>query len=472
MVRTPRQYVKKSNRPDGVAIGILVGFLILASVTATLLFIFVRNLVAGWTLTEMTGVADTGIGSAPSTDQSAVADLPDTPLQEAGPTAEPWDGVSRITILFLGLDYRDWEAGDIPRSDTMMLLTLDPISGTAGMLSIPRDLWVNVPDVGYNKINTAYYFGEIYHLPDGGPGLAMRTVEELLGIPINYYVQVDFYTFIQLIDEIGGIHVTPSEDITVERMSNGYEEVLPAGQDILIDGELALAYARERHLTGDDFGRSARQQEVIMAVRNQILNFNQLPNLITRAPAIYQEVSNGIHTNLSLGEALQLAQLALQIPPDRITRGQISANDVIASTSPDGLDILIPIPDQIRIARDAVFSTGGSAAPLAISTDPAATLTGEAARISLQNGTYTEGLAASTASYLTSQGLNVVDQANANYTASTLLYVYGAKPYTLSYLATLFNVPSANIYNAYDPNAAADIVVIIGDDWAMSNPMP
>src|SRR5690606_1108907 len=118
------------------------------------------------------------------------------PLQvAAGPSAQPWDGASRVTALVMGLEFRDWEAGEVPRTDTMMLVTLDPLSNTAGMLSIPRDMWVSIPGFDNAKINTAYYLGEIYKLPGGGPGLAMKTVEEFLGVPIDYYAQIDFYAF-------------------------------------------------------------------------------------------------------------------------------------------------------------------------------------------------------------------------------------------------------------------------------------
>jgi LCP family protein required for cell wall assembly len=116
----------------------------------------------------------------------------------------------------MGLDLRDWEGGGPSRTDTMLLYTLDPVTHSAGMLSIPRDLWVNIPGFEYGKINTAYYLGEAYDTPGGGPGLAIETVEELLGIPINYYGEVDFDAFVRLVDEIGGIEINVPEEISVD----------------------------------------------------------------------------------------------------------------------------------------------------------------------------------------------------------------------------------------------------------------
>jgi anionic cell wall polymer biosynthesis LytR-Cps2A-Psr (LCP) family protein len=107
------------------------------------------------------------------------------PLQApGGPSAKSWDGSKRVTALFMGLDYRDWEAGNCAsRTDCMMLVTYDPATNTAGMLSIPRDLWVAIPGFGEAKINTAYYLGETNNIPGGGPALAVRRLNYFLSDP-------------------------------------------------------------------------------------------------------------------------------------------------------------------------------------------------------------------------------------------------------------------------------------------------
>ena len=116
----------------------------------------------------------------------------------------------------MGLDYRDWVSGEGPsRTDTMILFSLDPLTLTAGMLNIPRDLWVNIPGYGYGKINTAYYLGEANQLPGGGTGLAVKTVEQFLGVPINYYAQIDFSAFERFIDLIGGIELNIEHEIKI-----------------------------------------------------------------------------------------------------------------------------------------------------------------------------------------------------------------------------------------------------------------
>ena len=203
------------------------------------------------------------------------------------PTPDPWNGTNRVTILILGLDYADWQSEDRlgpARSDTMILLTIDPGSMTAGMLSIPRDLWVTMPGIlGYHKINTAHRFGELYEMPGGGPGLASRTVEQLLGVKIDYYARIDFYAFESFIDELGGIEVNVPEEIKVDPIGEHNTVVLKPGTQLL-DGPTALGYARNRYTADGDFDRSARQHQVIMAIRNRILSLNMLPMLVYKAP--------------------------------------------------------------------------------------------------------------------------------------------------------------------------------------------
>ena len=171
MVRSQKRMASKKSSNKGISTGLIVIFAVLAIATGILAFFIVKNIVNTWTMTELPGVPQVGEGGKPlqvtleGTEYVA-------PLQAAGgPTAEPWDGASRVTVLLIGLDFRDWEAGETPRTDTMILLTMDPISKTAGMLSIPRDMWVSIPGFDHGKINTAYYLGEIYNLPGGGPGI-------------------------------------------------------------------------------------------------------------------------------------------------------------------------------------------------------------------------------------------------------------------------------------------------------------
>lgn len=245
----------------------------------------------------------------------------------------------------------------------MFLVTIDPITQEAGMLSIPRDLWVEIPGFGFNRINTAYMFGEAYSLPGGGPGLAMQVVENLLGIPIQYYAVIEFPTFENLIDEIGGIDVAVKERI----------KIAPIGRDAFwldpkpyhLDGAETLAYARVRKYGGGDFGRAGRQQQVALAVMDRVVGFDMIPTLVTKAPGLYLQLSEGIKTNMSLQEMIALGWLAISIPKDNISQGVIAPPNMIAfHVRPDGANVLRAVPDQIRIMRDEIFVDTSGFGPL------------------------------------------------------------------------------------------------------------
>jgi LCP family protein required for cell wall assembly len=394
-----------------------------------------------------------------------------SPLQPSGgPSATQWDGVSRVTVLVMGLDYRDWEAGNYPRTDSMILLTLDPLSKTAGMLSIPRDMWVNIPNYGYNKINTAYYLAEANRLPGGGPALAVATVESFIGVPINYYAQIDFGAFERIIDEIGGVQLEVKEEITIDPIGKNNTRVLGPGPHLLMGPE-ALAYARARYTEGGDFDRAARQQQVAMAILNRVFKVNMLPTLITKAPVLYQEVSAGVRTNLSLDQVVRLALLLQQIPADNIKRGIIGAGQVEFGKSASGLDILVPLSDKIRLVRDDVFTTGGPVGPSTVGADTAALVKGEAAKVTIRNASGTSGLLARTSEYFKAQGMVVVEEVNVNVVETSSLIIYGARPYTMGYLSKLMSIPPARIAPNYQ-DAPMDMVIILGRDWARKNPLP
>jgi LCP family protein required for cell wall assembly len=330
-----------------LVIGVILDIL-LGGVIAHLVF---RDLSAAWTgkglnpfnpIGRQTEVAPTVPGTTPTL----------IPIEV---TPEPWDGNQRVTILLMGLDFRDWVANyGAPRSDSMFVVTIDPITNQGGMISIPRDLWVEIPGFGHNRINTAYMFGEAYNLPGGGPGLAMRVVEDLIGVPIQYYAVIEFSTFEKLIDEIGGVDVEVKERIKISPI--GRDSFWLDPKPYHLDGAETLAYARVRKYGGGDFGRAERQQQVALAVVDRIVGFDMIPTLVRSAPTLFQELAEGIRTNLSFKEMLALGWLAVGVPKENISRGVISPPNMIAfHTRPDGANVLRAVPDQIRILRDQIF---------------------------------------------------------------------------------------------------------------------
>jgi LCP family protein required for cell wall assembly len=466
---------------------LLVAFLIAIVAVTYLTFISVRDFVARWKITKGEGLAvsqqaDDQPASTPNAlgTPAAVEDLLTAPMQDIGPEPKPWDGASRVTVLVMGLDYGNWsEIRQCPcRTDTMILLTIDPLTRSAGMLNIPRDLWVSIPGFDqYEKINTAYFLGQANNLPEGGPGLAVQTVEQFLGVPITFYAQIDFKSFEKFINAIDGIYIDIKEEIKVDPIGEANTVTLKPGRRKL-RGRIALAYARARYTEGGDFDRADRQQEVIMAILDRVMEPERFPTLLTKAPLLYDQISSGIHTNMNLEQAIQLAWLVYQLPRENIKRGVIAPPEMVelsTAIGDDGVkqDILIPVPDKIRELRDSIFTSTGPASPVSAAGDPKAAMQSEAARVVVKNGSDTSGLAARTQEYLKTQGVNVVEAGNADSLySSTTIIDYTGKPYTVSFLVQLFGISEANIYSSFDPNSETDVVVILGTDWGNSNPMP
>jgi LCP family protein required for cell wall assembly len=473
---------KKSNRRpivfDRTTIITLVVFVILSIGAAFAVYNIARSLVSSWSMTSLEGLPVPPKSTADSSNNTGGNNDPSQPATTSQPvsvnTPEPWDGVSRVTVLLMGLDFRDWEAGETPRTDTMILLSMDPLSKTAAIMSIPRDLWVNIPGFDYNKINTGYYLGEAYNLPGGGPALAVETVEQFLGVPIDYYAQVDFAAFVRFIDEIEGVSVKPEMDVKLVPIGDTFKQTLKAGVRVTLPGDLALAYARARYTEGGDFDRARRQQEVIFSIRDRILDHKMLPKLIKKAPAIYQDISGGIKTDLSLDQAFRLATFALSIDRSNIKSYVIDSTCVTFGFSPDAQEILIPIPDKIRLLRDEAFTTGGPIGPAANGengtiADISTLVKNENARVSIQNGSWMTGLASSTATYLKNQGFNIIEEVNGQASDVTTVYLYNGKPYTVQSFFNIFSNAGLNnprLYNKTDLSSAVDIVIVLGNDWA------
>jgi len=461
---------------DWLTRSLLALILLLAGVGAVYGNRLVRRLVASTTAVSLPGdpvvATDPGeeSGEEKSGDEDEVNDPPVSPEIKL-PDPDPWDGTSRVNVLVMGLDLRDTEEFDkAPRSDTMILLSMDPLNNKAAAIAIPRDMWVPVPGFGHYKINTAFRFGELYDLPGGGPELASRTVEEFLGAPVHFYVQIDFQAFVDFIDHIHGIKITFDEPYKIDRRGK-WNTVILEPDTYVLDGEYALAYARDRDSEGDDFDRSSRQMEVIMLIRQRILEFDQLPNLVLNAPAIYEDLSTGIRTNMNLNQLIQLAWKAKEIPSANIDMVVIGPEHIAFGKSPDGLDVLRPIPDKIRLLRDNVLSEGGVLSPAADG-DLLSRVAEERARVMIVNVSYQPDLGERTAEWLRGMGLEVVGVGFGTSTSVSTVDLQGSTPYALRWLMETAGMTSGHLDHVFTYGAEADIILTLGDDWANNNSLP
>jgi len=463
---------RQSSLPSWAIYGLGAFFVAATLFSAYLVYATVRDFVASWGGSESPGqVVGPNIitQTAQASGSEGATAVPIAPI-----SAQTWNGVDRVTILLMGIDQREGETDTAYRTDSMMLVTVDPVGRTAGILSIPRDLYVEIPGFpDRDKITTANFKGDAYHLPGGGPKTAMDTVELNLGIRVNYYIRINFTAFETLVDLIGGIEVDNPYEINDPEYPDccfGYDPFYLAAGTQHLDGATALKFARTRHTLGDDFGRAERQQMVVMAVRDKVLSTDMLPVLFGKAPQLLDTLSGSYQTNLSVDQIASLAMLAKEIPRDNIQTAVIDQDYIAQIYSPDGVqEVLVLNIEKFRELRDTMFYVPE---PPQISVPNAGELlTTEAARVEVLNGTLTPGLAKSATEYLLSKGMNVVSVGNAEATdyGTTIIYDYTGKPYTAQWLAEVFHISSSSIVSGNNPDSDVDVRIILGADFILPN---
>ncbi|MEI2689261.1 MAG: LCP family protein [Anaerolineae bacterium] len=259
-----------------------------------------------------------------------------------------------LSILLLGVDRRADESGPT-RSDSMILLGSQPAGDGAALLSIPRDLWIDIPGVGEQRINTALYFGHDPEDAGAGPRLAVAAVQQTVRRPVDRYLLLDFATFVRIVDALGGIQVdvpapivdteypTPDYGITTIRFEPGLQTM---------DGERALVYVRTRHSDGD-FSRSARQLQVLQALAAQAMQ----PATWPRLPEVYRVLREGVITDLTPADGPALLLLA-----SALAGGQVNAATLEQATTPwitpGGAWVLLPDSWVIEQIVNELFGPG------------------------------------------------------------------------------------------------------------------
>jgi LCP family protein required for cell wall assembly len=285
----------------------------------------------------------------------AMALAPGEPTPTLIPTSEARAADERTNILVMGIDRRPGESF-ISRTDSMMLISIDPQGETASILSIPRDLYTVIPGYGLDRINTAYVYGSSADNPAAGAALAMSTVEYNLGVPVDHYVLVDFSAVTKGIDALGGVDLYVPYDIndpTYPDMDYGYDPLfIPAGLQHM-DGQTALKYARTRHVD-NDFGRGARQQQVLLAAREKALGLG-ITGLLARAPELFQRVEQGIRTDLSLEQLVQLSQVASGLDSEQIRNVVLDQNYVSPFITEQGAQVLVLNPESTTPLINEMF---------------------------------------------------------------------------------------------------------------------
>ncbi|NPV67789.1 MAG: LCP family protein [Anaerolineae bacterium] len=413
------------------------------------------------------------VSVAQATPTAIAAAIPTAVGGEPEPTAEvqvdpaagysAWSDPNRVNILLLGIDQRRGEQGPF-RTDTMIVLSVDPVRRSAVMLSIPRDLWVSIPGFAPGRINTANSLGDSYDFPGGGPALAAQTVERNLGIRIHHTIRVNFDLFLRAVEAIAPVEICVTETIHDEAYPDGSYGIMTVHFDPgcqPMNAEQLLQYARVRHTQGGDFDRARRQQQVITAARDRILSLGGVQALLAQAPALWEAARQDIQTTLSFEQLVSLALLAQDIPQENITQAVLDANYVYFETTASGDQVLRLRGDAMRRLVSDLFN------PVKMEQeDLRALAASETATLSVVNGTTTQGLAAEARDWLQARGFNVVEIGNATSSgyAHTVIKDYTNKPYTARLLASLLGLPVTAVQPGSDNATVQDIQIVVGED--------
>jgi LCP family protein required for cell wall assembly len=394
------------------------------------------------------------------------SDLPE-PLPTAIPVDEPAAGVGiptpmplleqsaeTVNIVLLGTDVTEgnW------RTDTIIVVSVDPHLPSVSMLSIPRDLYVYIPGWQMSRINTADYHGMRVGYPGGGPGLVKATIEYNLGIRVHYYARADFQGFVDIVDTLGGIDVVADcelhDTFPDPAAPNGASDI-----DILpgvhhLEGKQALWYARSRWNTSD-FDRGRRQQRVLRGTLAKIKQMDLLPKL----PELWDELTQTIETDLSLETALWLAKVAGRLDADVAIKSRFIDNTVVENwMTPEGAAVLLPNASRVAsLVADALAPPDTARSRQAI------------ARVEVLNGTNWPNWAILAADRVLWEGFQVVDIAQADsmdYQQTVILdATQRDKGSPVNYLADVLRVEDSNILPGDTLRDDIDFRVVVGYDY-------
>jgi polyisoprenyl-teichoic acid--peptidoglycan teichoic acid transferase len=419
--------------------------------------------------TQENGVASVTT-QEPPTVQPTLAPNEPTPVPGAAEAASL--GPRDINILLMGIDERvGYTTERAYRTDTMMVVHIDPVRKTAGVISFPRDLWVTVP--GYQesvRLNTANYIGDLNAYPNGaGPGLAMETFNTNFGIRVDYYIMVNFTVFESLVDIIApeGVEVCVTESIRDDHYPDvGFGTMLvtfePGCQQL--DGERLLQYARTRATENSDLDRARRQQQTIEALRNHVLSAGGIQAFLTSIPSLWDELSGSYRTNLTIQQIIGLGYLMNEIPRDNIRYQVIGIGYVQPGETPDKTQqILIPIHSRIQeLIAETFFPEVGETT----TADLQALAAAEDTIVRVFNGTQVQGLAGRTQEYLTGLGVRVSDVGNVTTPTNqpTMILDYGGGRDTARWIADMLGLPPDRVQIGTDGLATSGVIVIAGPD--------
>jgi LCP family protein required for cell wall assembly len=360
------------------------------------------------------------------------------------------EGDGRVNILMMGVGGKNHPGGDL--TDTIMVLSVDPVNKKAAMLSVPRDLWVKMPVNyfgSYQKLNAAYSSGKYKYLGkndmannnqqavEAGFASVTEAVSSVLGININYHMLVDFQAFEQAVNTVGGVTLDVKEQLYDPTMAweNANNPVLaPLGSQTM-DGKRALMYARSRE-TSSDFARSERQRQLLIALKQKVLTLGTLSSP-AKIDGLLDAFGDNVRTDLSPQAANRLvsimrdiddsdiASLSLTSPQNLVTTDRVGNSSVVRPRA--GFNVYSDIQQYVRSQlQDGYLVKERASVYVAAATEKLRVSTTE-----LLSG-YGYAVSGSTTTHDLPAGTTIVDLTD------------GAKPYTLHYLQDRYGIAAVS----------------------------
>lgn len=386
----------------------------------------------------------------------------------------PKQSIHGTNILVFGIDQNHYSQ----RSDSIMIVHVDPIRNRTGVISIPRDTRVQIPDVGISKINHAY--------ARGGTDLLQQTVSNFLNIPIHHYIQVDSTKLAELIDRIGGIEITVDTDLLYSDLAGGLDINIKQGTQVLM-GHDAVSYLRFRQDANGDIGRIGRQQAFVRAGIRQFLK----PAQLLRVPSLIAQLGDAITTDLPVSTMTRLAMHFLAVAKTKaietaVIPGAVVLVDGVSYWRPDfaAIDHMIEqtlfgfketpsdrasIPNRrtltskemSRVYQNQVVNETDTADPKVLA----------GLRVEILNGNGLAGSAAGVSTQLQAYHVyipNVDNAAHFNY-PETLLVDWKGNLTKAMALATALHISADNIIVYDRPNKPLDFTIVVGHDQGFYN---
>lgn len=367
------------------------------------------------------------------------------------------NGQETVNFLLIGSDRRP---GGSFRTDTMVIAILRPNEGQVSLISIPRDLWVYIPEWENQRINTTYQHGISVGYPGGGPGLLKDTILYNLGIRIDHTAMVEFDGFRQIVDTLGGVDVPvscaytdwkiidPSYDPQNE--NNWYLHTTGPGL-VHMDGDLALWYARSRQKSSD-FDRGRRQQEVLRALFTQALQAGTL----ARIPELYNNLKDTVETDLGLAALLQLSLYAPKMTSADIRSYYIRPPYVSSWITDAGAYVLLPNEELLRGMLTEAMSASTT------------TVQRQTVKIDVMNGTPNSGYESLAATRLNYAGYEttIIPSDRQDYAYSVLIDKTTTQDRAQSdHIINVLGMSAGSLIPSADPSSTSHYVLILGYDY-------